>query len=316
MQPWSFVHVTDIHIGSPKSFRFNPGYNENWLTARGQIVELAPDLLLVGGDVARDGNIHTYELEAVREDLGGLPFPYHVVPGNMDTGNKHIYRPSFRTDRDDRALNITSAQLRHFEAVFGPSSWSFVHKRVRFSGFCDMILGSGLPEEEPLWRWLEAQAELAAAEPSQYHVWMMHSAAFIERPDEPDWDPGQADTYHDWYFAPDLAVRRRLMEIFRAGGADLVLSGHVHCRKRHLAGGIQFDISPSTAFPQWGHRWPDGDDTLGFVRYTVTDAGLEYDFVPLARTSDTKGYGPSGHPLPHLRDYSIADETGGDPQAG
>jgi DNA repair exonuclease SbcCD nuclease subunit len=311
MQHWSFVHVTDTHIGSPKSFRFQPRFNEHWQTARAQIVDLQPELLLHGGDLARDGNIHTYELEAVRDDLQTLPFPFHVVPGNMDTGNKHIYKPSYHTNRDDRALNITSEQLRHFESVFGTSNWSFVHKNVRFSGFCDMILGSGLPEEEPLWQWLQAQAD---AEPMQYHVWMMHSAPFVERPDEPDWDPGDPHTYHDWYFAPDLAVRSRLMEIFRATDTTLVLSGHVHCRKRHIAEGIQFDINPSTAFGQWGKRWPDGDDSLGFVHYTVSDDGLQCRFVPLSRTSDAEGYGPGGHPLPHQRDYSIAWEPGGNPQ--
>ncbi|MBM4086501.1 MAG: hypothetical protein FJ272_17095, partial [Planctomycetes bacterium] len=83
MSPWSFVHATDIHVGSPRSFRFQPAFNENWQTAREQIVALKPDLLLVGGDVARDGNVHRLELEAVKADFDRLPFPVHVVPGNM-----------------------------------------------------------------------------------------------------------------------------------------------------------------------------------------------------------------------------------------
>jgi len=70
MEPWSFIHATDLHIGSPKSFRYSPAHNENWQTAREQIVSLAPDLLLVGGDVARDGTLHAYELEAVKADAG------------------------------------------------------------------------------------------------------------------------------------------------------------------------------------------------------------------------------------------------------
>ena len=108
------------------------------------------------------------------------------------------------------------------------------------------------------------------------------------------------------------------MDVFMATGTDLVLSGHVHCRKTHFAEGIRFDIGPSTAFGQWGDRWEDGDDTLGFLRYEVglrpqvSDSGLEYGFVPLAEVSERRdGYGPGGHPLPHLRDYSIAWEPGG-----
>jgi len=312
MQPWSLVHATDIHVGSPKSFRFQPRCNENWQTAREQILRINPDLLLLGGDVARDGTLHTYELQAVKADLDALPFPYHVVPGNMDTGNKHTDLQSPLQDRDDLALNLTSENIRHWEAVFGPARWSFVHKNVRFSGFCDMLLGSGLPEEGPLWEWLEAQADAPRA---QFHVWVMHSALFVDDLHEPNWDITDPDNYHNWYFAIDEPYRSRLMQVFRAGGANLVISGHVHCRKTHFAEGIRFDIGPSTAFPQWGDRWPDGDDTPGFLKYDVSDRGIEYSFVPLARLSDAQGYGPGGHPLPHLRDYSIAWEPGGDPQA-
>ncbi len=316
MEPWSFIHVTDIHVGSPKSFRFKPACNENWQTAREQIVSLAPDLLLVGGDLGRDGTLHSYELEAVKADLDDLPFPYHVVPGNMDTGNKHTDVQSPRDDRDDVALNLTSEDLRHWEAIFGPPDWSFIHKNVRFCGLCDMILGSGLPEEELLWAWLEAYPLLRMGFPkeTQYQVWLMHSALFVDDLHEPNWDITDEEDYHDWYFALDEPQRSRLMDIFRATGTDLVLSGHVHCRKTHFAEGIRFDIGPSTAFGQWGDRWEDGDDTLGFLRYEVSDSGLECGFVPLAQVSErSDGYGPGGHPLPHLRDYSIAWEPGGEP---
>lgn len=62
MQPWTFVHATDIHVGSPRSFRYAPAWKEHWQTARQQILEIGPDLLLLGGDLARDGNVHRYEL--------------------------------------------------------------------------------------------------------------------------------------------------------------------------------------------------------------------------------------------------------------
>ena len=309
MTSWSFVHATDIHVGSPRSFRFAPAFNENWATARRQIVALQPDLLLVGGDVARDGTLHRYELEAVKADFDALPFPVHVVAGNMDTGNKHTDVPSANTDRDDIGLNLTSAQVRHWEAVFGPAQWTLVHKDVRFTGLCDMILGSGLPEEEPLWQWLE---ELAARPRSRHHVWLMHSALFVDDPHEPNWDITDPATYHDWYFALDDPHRSRLREIMHAAGATLVLSGHVHCRRRQVAEGIQFDVGPSTAFGQWGNRWPEGDDTLGFVRYVVDEAGIGYEFVSLEQQSSTPGYGPGGHPLPEQRDYSLAWEPGGE----
>ncbi len=303
MESWTFVHATDIHVGSPRSFRFAPAWNENWQTARQQILEINPDLLLVGGDLARDGNLHRFELEAIKADLDALPFPCHVVPGNMDTGNKHTDVSSQR--RDDVSLNLSAEQLTRFESVFGLTQWSFVHKGVRFSGFCDMIAGSGLPEEEAFWQWTEYQKQQPRA---KHHVWIMHSPLFIDDLHEPNFDIRDPDLYHDWYFGIDEPQRGRLMDVFKSTGADLVMSGHVHCRKRHLAERIEFQIGPSPAFAQWGKRWPDGDPALGFLRYDVSERGIECAFVPLARLSSAEGYGPGGHPSPGQRDYSLARE--------
>lgn len=303
MNNWTFVPATDIHVGSPRSFRFAPAWNENWQTARKQIVEIDPDLLLLGGDLARDGRFHKYELEAIKADLDSLPFPYHVVPGNMDTGNKHtdISGPSGM----DIRLNLRSEDLQQFASVFGPLWWSFVHKGVRFSGFCDMVAGSGLPEEKELWQWLEAQHEQPKA---KHHIWIMHSALFTEDLHEPNYDITNPDQRTDWYFGIDEPARSRIMEVFKTTGTDIVISGHIHCRKLHRAEGIRFQIGPSTAFPQWGDRWEDGDPTLGFLKYDVTDQGIESTFVPLEKVSTAKGYGPGGHVLPEKQDYSLAWE--------
>lgn len=307
MTPWTFVHATDLHIGSPKSFRFAPACNENWKTARKQIVELNPDLLLVGGDVARDGTLHRYELDAVKADFDALPFPVHVVPGNMDTGNKFtdVNSPPKDGRAGDVELNLRSEHLAQWESVFGPSWWSFVHKNVRFSGCCDLVAGSGLPEEKDFWDWMEAQKALPRAE---HHVWILHYAVFIDDLHEPNVDITDPKRYLDWYFCVDEPMRSRLLEVFKATGTDIVISGHIHCRKHNVAEGIRFDIGPSTAFSQWGDRWPDGDATLGFLRYDVSDRGIDCTFIPLRARSTAQSYGPGGHPAPDRRDYSIAWE--------
>ena len=186
MPPWTFIHVADIQPGSPKSYRYNPSWIHNWREARRQIVALKPDLLLVGGDLTRDGSLHRFELEEAKADLDALPFPVHVVPGNMDTGNKHTDRDGRYRGPDqctDRELNVTSAQLQQFADVFGPLWWSFEHKGTRFSGFADMVVNSGLPEEAHFWRWAEAQARRPRA---AHHVWMTHYPLFIDDPHEPN----------------------------------------------------------------------------------------------------------------------------------
>ena len=310
MSEWSFVYIADMQPGSPKSFRFNPAWLENWNTAREQLIAMKSQLefILVGGDLTRDGSIHKWELEQMKANLDSIGIPYHVIAGNMDTGNKHTDRQGAHSDRNDIDLNITPEQLRQFESVFGPSKWSFVHRNVRVSGFCDMLVGSGLPEEEELWEWLEQQ-KLAAGE--DHHLWLMHYPLFFDSLDEPPFDITDRDQYMSWYFSVDQKSKYRLMEIFKATGTTRVITGHIHCRKDHFAEGIHFDLAPATCMAQWTDRWPDGDGTLGFFRYDVQGAKMTKNFIPLAKVSDrTDGYGLGGHPKPETRDYSLAwDKT-------
>jgi hypothetical protein len=312
MEVWTFAYAADMQPGSPKSYRYNPSWIENWREARKQLIELNPELLLVGGDVTRDGSIHRYELEEMKRELE-FPFPVHVIPGNMDTGNKHTriegrHRgPDQCTDTD---LNVTSDQLRQFASVFGPSWWSFVHRNVRFSGFADTIVNSGLPEEAEFWRWADQVRELPR---EKHHVWIMHYPLFVESVHEPNWAIDDPVDYRNWYFSIDEPGRGRLFDLFKATGTKIVISGHVHCHRVVYEDGIRFEIAPATSFGQWKDRWPDGDASLGFLRYDVGDDDIECTFVPLARSHELEGYGPGGHPAPHARDYSQAREEGGTP---
>jgi len=239
----SGVFVTDIQVGSPRSFRYAPAWVENWKTARQQIIEFNPDLVLIGGDLTRDGWLdeHFFELEAIKTDLDRLPMPYYVTPGNMDVGNKHTDRQGAFDNRDDIANNMTSEQLQRFCSLFGPHCWSFVHKNLRFSAFTAMLPGSGLPEEAEFWAWMEAQRSQPRAE---HHVWMSHYPLFIEAPDEPNWDLTKREEYHAWYFGIDQPHRGKILDILRDTGAELFVSGHIHCRKRHVVEGITFDLGP------------------------------------------------------------------------
>lgn len=330
--PWRFVAVADMQPGSPRSYRFRPAWLENWRTARKQIVAMNPDLILVGGDLTRDGTLHRWELEEMKADLDSTGIPYRVIPGNMDVGNKHTAVEGPLAGRRDTELGIRSQWLARFEAVFGPSRWTFVHKNVRFSGFCDLLLGSGLPEEAELLDWLDVRrrrgvaptgatdGEGSTANPAtvfggegarraDHHIWLMHCPLFVDRPDEKTWDIRREEEYRHWYFTVEQSYRERLFAVFAESGADRVITGHVHCRKDHYARGIHFDLAPSTAFSQWDDHWVDGDPTLGFYRFDVAAARFEKTFVPLERVSTrTDGYGPGGHPPPEERDYSRAWE--------
>ena len=185
MQPWSFVHVADTQPGSPRSFRFNPAWLENWRTAAEQIRRLCPELVLVGGDLTRDGSINDFELDAARRDLDALGCPWRAIPGNMDTGNKHAHCQGARDDRDDLSLNVTSEQLDNFAQRFGQFPWTFVHGNVRFSGFYAAVAGSGLPAEETMWQWL---ADLRHLPRADHHVMVTHYPLYLDSADDPTFD--------------------------------------------------------------------------------------------------------------------------------
>jgi len=296
--PWSFAFVSDIHVGSPRSYRFQPAWNENWQTARAQITALNPDLVLVGGDLTRDGATHTEELTSIREDLAGLPMETLVIPGNHEVGNKWSATSS---------VAINSEYLRRYQRVFGPSEWSVVRgkgeNRVRFTGIDAFKLGSGLPEETALREWLEA---LQPDPTASHHVWIMHPALFADRFDESDYDPVEERVA--WYFGLNRADRLYLWGIMKALGVTHVISGHIHCRRHVEVEGVQIHFAPATAFPQWGERWPDGDDTLGFLNFEVAAGQITSEFVSLEHRSAAKGYGPGGNPPVKGRDYSVAWE--------
>ena len=300
MKPWCFVHVTDIHYGSPRSFRYRPSHIENWETACGQIIGLKPDLLLATGDLAHDGWIHPHELERIRANLGDLPFPCHGIAGNMDVGNKVAHSAGLD---DDMAHNIRSDLLKTFASTFGPYNWSFVHKNVRFTGFCDMLVGSGLPEEQQLWHWLES---LKRQPRSRFHVCLMHYPLFVDALEEPTFDNCDRKQYLNWYDGLDKAERLRIFDMLKALDVSLVFSGHVHHNRTRYADGIRFETCTGTAFKKETNLRPDSNTEFGFICCKVSEGGLEPTFVPLERISTAEGYGPRGH-LPE-RDYSLAWE--------
>lgn len=70
----TLIHLSDLHFG-----RIAPGVLAP-LTA--QIGIIAPDLVLVSGDLTQ--RAHRHEFQAARAFLDGLPAPWLAVPGNHD----------------------------------------------------------------------------------------------------------------------------------------------------------------------------------------------------------------------------------------
>ena len=249
---WTFLHVNDSHMGTPRSYRFRPAINRRWAAIKNQIAAIDADFLLHGGDLTRDGDTHEFEYRQAREDLDTLPFPTFVIPGNMDVGNKHTMQNGAKPHWDelglgwdDRDWNVTERRMRLFCSYFGPLHWTFLHRGVRFTGYFAAVAGSGLPQEERLWRLLE---RLPSLPPARHHVAMMHYWPFMEQVDEPAWDLTEPDQYDNWYFSISPPHRQRLWDLLqKARRGDTVLRPRAHRQTRsgrgrhpslpHAAGG-------------------------------------------------------------------------------
>jgi len=306
--PFTFVHINDHHIGTARSFRFRPAINRRWEAIKRQLSESRADLLLVGGDLTRDGDTHEYEYQLAREDLETLPFPQFIIPGNMDVGNKHVDRDGPMGDRDDRDLNMTSARLQFFASYFGPINWSFLHKEVRFTGFYAAVAGSGLREEERFWRFMERLPTLPRG---RHHVAMMHYWLYMDALDEPNWDITKQDEYMSWYFGIDEPHRSRIHGSLKAAGVDVLFCGHVHTgRPVEIVGGMRIFRAPAAGnTAQLTGRWNDIETRFGFQFGTVSEDGIRVEFVPGEdQCGEFDTHGPGGHVRIEDRDYSVATE--------
>lgn len=307
-QPFTFAHINDHHLGTPRSYRYRPTMTRRWQAIRRQILAAEPELLLVGGDLTRDGDTHEFEYLQAREDFDALPFPCFVIPGNMDVGNKHTDREGPHPARSDLALNMTSHRLALFASYFGPINWTFVHRQVRFSGFYAAVAGSGLPEEERFWHFVEHLPDLP---PVRHHVAMMHYWPYIDSPDEPNWDITVREEYLPWYFGMDEPHRGRLLDTLQAAGVTDLLCGHVHTgRPVERVGTMRIHKTPAAGnTAQLTNRRPEVETRQGFQLCEVTEDGVTVTFVPGDDQSEETGiWGPGGHPRLEDRDYSIAQQ--------
>jgi len=131
-------------------------------------------------------------------------------------------------------------------------------------------------------------------------VWVIHPALFADQFEEPDFD--QTSDWVPWYFGLKRADRKYLWEVIKRPGGNQVSSDYIHCRRHLEFDGVQIYLAPANGFPQWGERWPDGYDSLGFRQFQVSAGVLSAEFVARSGCRDRPGYGPGGNPSREGRD--------------
>lgn len=249
------VQISDTHLGHQRAL-----FMRNWAPTVEWIKQQNPALLLHGGDVTLDGADEEGDFSRCAEVLDALAIPYRVVPGNHDVG----------TSPRDARQPVDAERLQRWDRHFGPDRWFHDLEGWRLIGFDTMITGSGLPQEEEQFAWLEACMSAAGG---RRIAWFCHQPLFIHGYD--DLDNGY------WSVSPE--PRKRLEALSRRFDIGLVASGHLHISRDMLIDGTQYVWCPSTAFTV-GHTQPlfPGEKILGAVTYDFEGRSVRFERVHLA----------------------------------
>lgn len=271
MTPLRVVHVSDTHLAAPSDDRHAQRRElacRGWRRFAEQLRADPPDLVVHTGDVVLDDPDAAADHALGRALLRGLGLPVLVVPGNHDVGDRH-QRPGQPADWLGSA--ITTARCARWRARWGSDRWAHDAGDWTLLGLNSPLMGSGLADEEPQWRWLEHR--LAAARDGV--------AVFLHEAPAPDLLGMAPDS---WAGVPP-AAQRRLAQLLGSRTVQLVGSGHVH--RFHVAsrplpdGGVTtYVTAPSLASPipdRPDMTRPDGDPRTGFVRYTLGADGFRID---------------------------------------
>ena len=215
------VVISDPHLSPTHGF-----FWENWQRACEAVNRLAPDAVIVSGDLCINGPDDDAEIPFAAQALGDLAPPVYAIPGNHDVGDEP---PGQEADQI-----IDAPRLQRWLSAFGADRFAFALGGWRVIGLNAQLLGSGLRQEGEQDAWLDA--ELARG--PQPILLVLHKPLFQQSADETELTATSIN--------PE--PRARLMRRLRAAPVRLVVSGHLHCHRDTVRDGVRYVWAPSPAF--------------------------------------------------------------------
>lgn len=217
-QPFTFLQISDTHIGFDKAA--NPNARGTAIEAVERIKALPqkPDFILHTGDITHLSKDEQFD--DAKQILSGLDTPIFYVPGEHD----------FLDEGQGKAF-----LAHHGQGTKGSGWHSFDHKGVHFVGLnnvANLKPGGMAHIGEDQLAWLKSDLSgLSASTPvvvfGHIPLWTVYEA----------WGWGTDDS------AQALAMLARF-------GSVTVLNGHIHQILHKVEGNIAFHSARSTAYPQ------------------------------------------------------------------
>ncbi len=212
---FTFVHLTDFHIGDPRGLMENPKEIIGWKAARKVVEEinlLNPDFVIISGDLTF-GQLYpfeyTFEYQTCYEILQDFTVPTYLCPGNHDG-----YVQTFQDG------------LKFWENYFGPLYYSFDYQNTHFLsinsydwpykarlGFSYLVFNWGGSIQQDQLNWIEN--DLTSHSEVDQTIMMIHH--------NPLWDTTGDSLVGNGYYNRDA-----LLNLIRSNNVDAVFDGHVH----------------------------------------------------------------------------------------
>ena len=218
MATFSFVQISDSHIGFSKDANKNVIGTLQEAVAKINALPVAPDFILHTGDLYHLAEAEEFDmLEQILKSSKAKKVFY--VPGEHDVLND----------------NGKQYRERFGKGTMGGGWFSFDSKGVHFVGLVNVMNipegGLGVLGDEQL-EWLERDLKpLASSTPivvfAHVPLWTIY----------PKWGWGTSDS------------ERALAHLKRFGSVT-VLNGHIHQTMKKVEGNVTFHTATSTAFPQ------------------------------------------------------------------
>ncbi|WP_224997844.1 metallophosphoesterase [Cesiribacter sp. SM1] len=245
---FTFLHLTDMHVRRKR--QGHKGYQACIDAVNKK--EAAADFVLMGGDLAFDGNYTAKEefvdqLSLYKQISDQLKMPYYNSIGNHDVLGWNARR---KVATDDPDLGkVLVMQMLNMEKSY----YSFDHKGWHF-----VVMDSIYPTQEahgPSYKakfgaeqleWLRFDLGQHSGKPT---VIMTHIAAFCHI--------GQLNGDRDYKAIGHMVVEdtREFRHIIERHGVKAVLQGHSHVPEGFCFNGVWYITSQSVSAAWWGGNW-------------------------------------------------------------